>query len=368
MFSVLKKPFSGVVLFLLFFAMEASGADWAAEPLPQYDQLFQRTNGWIGADGNFAVALTNGLTLWLFSDTFVGDVRAGHRTNATMVNNSAAWQHGVDPAAARVDFFVDRTTAGKPASLITPADGHGWFWLYDAVMARGKLYLFLQQIEHIDGHGAFSFRQAGSWLGEVSNPLDPPTQWHVAQHQIPFAQFTADDSRCFGSSVLATNGFVYIFGSHEHKKSGKRMILARAPEDTLADFSTWQFRTRYGWTASVAGLADLCPGMATEYSVSWQPAWRRYVLICTENGLSDKIIARTAPEPWGPWSGARVVYQCPEMGWDRRNFCYSAKAHPMLASRPDELILTYAANSYELAHALNDARLYWPRFVRVTVN
>jgi len=28
------------------------------------------------------------------------------------------------------------------------------------------------------------------------------------------------------------------------------------------------------------------------------------------------------------------------------------------------LIITYAANSYELSGVINDARLYWPRFVR----
>jgi len=94
---------------------------------------------------------------------------------------------------------------------------------------------------------------------------------------------------------------------------------------------------------------------------------QRYVLVCTENGLSDKVIARTAPEPWGPWGAPRVVYGCPEAAWSQRVFCYAAKAHPMLASQPDELIISYAANSYDLSGVINDARLYWPRFLRVQV-
>src|SRR4029078_11412566 len=104
----------------------ASSTNWTAESAPQYDQLFQRTNGWTGADGDFTVTLSNGLTLWLFSDTFVGDVRGGHRVHATMINNSVALQHGVDPANARVEFFYGKSTKGKPAALITPADGKGW--------------------------------------------------------------------------------------------------------------------------------------------------------------------------------------------------------------------------------------------------
>ena len=90
------------------FVTQVCGADWSVESAPAYDALFQRTNGWTGADGDFTVALTNGLTLWLFSDTFIGEVRNGHRINTTMVHNSAAWQHGTDPATARIDRRTER--------------------------------------------------------------------------------------------------------------------------------------------------------------------------------------------------------------------------------------------------------------------
>ncbi len=339
--------------------------DWNSESLPAYDQLFQRTNGWIGADGNFTVALTNGLTLWLFSDTFIGEVHGGHRSHAIMIHNSAAWQQGIDPASARVEFFYSKAADGNPTSLISPADGRGYFWLFDGVMARGKLYLFLVQIESTPAGGAFGFRQIGTWLGEVSNPLAPPTEWEIAQKKIPFESHGANENYSFGSAVLVTNGFVYIFGTRESKGTGKRMILARALETDSGNFSGWQFRSKDSWTTNAADMADLCNGMASEYSISWLPALQQYVLVCTENGLSEKIMVRTAPEPWGLWSAATVVYRCPEAAQDKRTFCYSAKAHPMLAAATDELIVTYAANSFEFSQLMDNAQLYWPRFVRV---
>src|SRR5580698_7933443 len=61
---------------MLLVSMQAGGADVTAGSVPQYDQIFQQTNGWAGADGDFAVTLTNDLTLWLFSDTFIGEVQA----------------------------------------------------------------------------------------------------------------------------------------------------------------------------------------------------------------------------------------------------------------------------------------------------
>jgi len=74
--------------------------------------------------------------------------------------------------------------------------------------------------------------------------------------------------------------------------------------------------------------------------------------------------SRTAPTPVGPWSKPTTVYRCPESGWDKRIFCYAAKDHPELAGEM-ELLISYAANSFELSHVVADARLYWPRFIRV---
>lgn len=340
-------------------------ADWDAQSAPQYDRLFQQTNGWIGADGDYSVELTNGLTLWLFSDTFIGEMSGGRRTNATMINNSAAWQYGNDPAKAQVVFFHGQSSDGKPVSLIKPADGRGWFWLDDGVLINGKLYLFLAQIEHTDYRSVFGFRQIATWLGEVSNPSAPPPQWLITQTKIPFTQCGPDENRFFGSALAATNGFVYVFGTRQQKGTDRTMILGRAPETDLAHFAAWQFRTRTGWSAEVKDAAGLCPGIATEYSVSWLPAQRRYVLIYTDNGLSENIQARTGVEPWGPWSAATTIYRCPEAKWDRRIFCYAAKAHPMLTSGKDELIVTYAANSFDFSQLMSDGRLYWPRFIRV---
>jgi hypothetical protein len=350
----------------MVFSRPAHGAEWTAHSAPEFDCLFQRTNGWIGADGNFAVMLTNSLTLWLFSDTFIGTVQNGRRTNATMINNSAAWQHGTDPKSARVEFYYGLSADGRPASLIKPDDGKGWFWLFDGALVRGKLFLFLNQVESTGEKSAFGFRQIGTWLGEVSNPFAPPTQWSVKQTKIPFAKFSAGDERSFGSALLMTHEFGYIYGIHS-QRGEKAMILARVPTTRLADFSAWQFRTTDGWSTNFAAGADLCLQVANEYSVSWLPAPKQFVLVCSKNGLSEKIITRTANDPWGPWSAPTVAFDCPESKWGSETFCYSAKAHPMLAQADNELIVTYAANAFDFTQVMNDARLYWPRFVRLSL-
>ena len=100
--------------------------------------------------------------------------------------------------------------------------------------------------------------------------------------------------------------------------------------------------------------------------MSYLPGLKKYALVTTENGLSDRIVGRFATSPEGPWSKPVVLYTCPEMKKDKKVFTYAGKAHPHLASG-NELVITYAVNSFELAPVLNNAELYWPRFVRVTL-
>jgi hypothetical protein len=93
---------------------------------------------------------------------------------------------------------------------------------------------------------------------------------------------------------------------------------------------------------------------------------KRYAAVYTELGLSDRIVARFAESPEGPWSEAVLLYLCPEMKRDKKVFSYAAKAHPHLA-RGNELVVSYVVNSFELGPVVNDATLYWPTFVRVAL-
>jgi hypothetical protein len=105
---------------------------------------------------------------------------------------------------------------------------------------------------------------------------------------------------------------------------------------------------------------------AVEYSVTRLPGLKRYAAVYTGLGLSDRIVARFAESPEGPWSEAVLLCQCPEMKRDKRVFSYAAKAHPHLAGG-NELVVSYVVNSFELGPVVNDATLYWPTFVRVTL-
>jgi hypothetical protein len=337
-----------------------------AQPAPELNALFERPDGWIGGDGVSSVPLAADRILWLFADTWVGKIKGGERTDATIVNNTAVIQEGAGKSPG-MRFFIRRDATGKARGLLTPRDGGGWFWPQAGALHRDRLYVFLTQVEKSGEPGAFGFRLIGQWLAIVSNPLDAPTQWQVKQKRLPCAEFRPDYELTLGAALLTEGKYLYIYGVADQVEKPwrhKKMVVARAPLESVADFSTWRFYTEGRWGTDHRQASRLVDGLANDYSVSYHRTFGCYVLVYTENGLSPRILCRTANAPWGPWSTSTVVYKCPEAGWDKRIFCYAAKAHPELA-KADELVISYVANSFDFWQVAVDARLYWPKFIRV---
>jgi len=161
--------------------------------------------------------------------------------------------------------------------------------------------------------------------------------------------------------------FVYIYGGSEDWQkgmSGRSMIVARVRPEKMTEFDKWRFFDRGNWQPDINDISGLFDGIATEYSVSYQTELAQYVVIYTENGMSRNILMRLSPTPVGPWSDAYKIYECPEYDWHKTYFCYAAKGHPEISDK-DELIVTYVCNSTDFWQMASDARIYWPRFLRI---
>jgi len=366
-----RMPTFGLIALLVMQSGALRAQDFPeirVEPIPEYNSLIYNDSGWTGADGSFSVSLSDSLTLWLYSDTWIGSIVDGKHVNATIVNNSIAIQRGKNPANATIDYFWKTDAEGRPAAFITPTDGLGYFWLFDGLMLDDSLYFFPLQITHRKGGGVFGFSHVGSWLAVVENPLDTPLTWRIIQRKIPFGSFSQNGNTFLGSALLRVADDVYIFGCHEDwtkGRSGRRMIVARAPLKKISHFDSWEFHSHQGWMKDFSRIEPLFDELASEYSVSFVAAIRKFVVVYTRYGLSNNIYIRLADTPFGPWSDPLEVYVCPEGDWHHSYFCYAAKAHPELAASEDELILTYVCNSWDFWQLASDARIYWPRFLRM---
>jgi hypothetical protein len=336
-----------------------------ATPAPEWDAKFAGKEGWIGGDGVYSAVLGPRRVLWLFGDTLLGTAKDGRRAGAAMVNNTVGVQAGKDAA---IRFVSGKGKGGKPGAVFVPTEGKGWFWPQAAVRSKGRLFIFLARIEQAGALGPFGFKPVGRWLAVVENPDDDPEAWRVRQRAVPFGDFgPGGRERSWGAAVLAEGDHLYVYGyAEEGEGLGKkrRLTAARVPAGKLDDFGAWRFRTRDGWSDKPADAAPLADGLATEFSVSRAPGGKGYVAVYTENGLGDRVVARFADAPEGPWSAPLLLYTCPEMRKDKGVFCYSAKAHPWAAG-DDELLVSYCVNTWEFARLFRDDAVYRPKFVRV---
>jgi len=367
-----KKHIPGFIVLgaLILIAACASQPCVSVEVLPAYDALFDRRSGWTGADGAYTVSLAENRILWLFGDTWYGEVRDGRHQNAVIVNNSIAIQRGLMPPEAAVSFYSGKAPGGQPLAFVRPADGRGWLWLYDGIRTANGLYLFLMQVDRSAERDSFGFKIIGTWLGHVSNPSASPPNWRLSQQRLPWARFSPAGDTLFGSALMREDPFIYIYGTTEEVAGTirrKSMILARVLETQIEQFDQWQFFAGGQWTTDFNQASRLCSGMANEYSVSYLAGIDKYVAVYTENGFSENIVARFAAHPWGPWGPPKMVYACPEMKRGQDVFCYAAKGHPALAPVAGEMIVTYVANSMDFESVAADAGLYRPRFLRVKI-
>jgi hypothetical protein len=337
-------------------------------PAHDWDEKFQRTRGWLGADGNYSIRVAPDRVLWFFSDTLVGRIENGRRVETRMINNSVGLQTG-GPGSEVVEFFYRRNERDESQSLFRPENPAHWEWPVGGALLEGRVHLLLWEFRKSRDPGVFGFELQGVNHVMIENPLDPPLDWNSSCRSLPFTELS-DVRISFGAAVLTHGEYVYVYGTREtpdRKLSPRHMILARVRAGSIADHDTWEFRSQTGWSRHFRESAPLATGIAAEYSVSWLPDHRQFVCISHGDLLSPKIQARFAADPTGPWSEPVDLWTCPEPAAQNGYFAYSGKAHPEISSR-NELLVTYAVNSFQFGDLFSDPTLYWPRFVRVKLS
>lgn len=352
---------------ILLFALGAGSAENRARPAPEFDRLFRSESGWIGADGAFSVDLGGERTLWLFMDTFVGSVQGGKRAHPALVNNSI----GIE-ANGKTRFFyghAGHAKDGAPEAFWNPEDGAGYLWPFAGVCDSSGLHILVLRVNNTGQGGAFGFRIFGEALADVRDVRLDPEKWKVAYKGFPFCEFGERESLFFGCAALKRGAYIYVYGQDTRQAARDRgkpssMVVARVADGEMNNFDAWEFYKAGQWQKDFRQASPLIPDMPTEYSVTYDVQKKAFVCVYMEGGISGEIALRRAHEPWGPWSAPERIYSCPEKEWRKGVFCYAAKGHAHL-SRPGELVISYASNSGRFEDLMEDARLYWPRFIRV---
>ncbi|RYZ94243.1 MAG: DUF4185 domain-containing protein [Sphingobacteriaceae bacterium] len=330
---------------LLVFVFELIASTTYAQS-PQFPLV---SGSWIGGDGAYSITLNDTTRLWLFGDTWVGQIKDNKRYNATMVNNSVA----IDRPAKPMQYYV---RSPKTAIFINPRKGE-WYWPSDGICINNILYVLVSRLYMKDSTNktGFGFANAGQDMAVVHLDGKQPTEWIINYNPIP------ENTPRLGVAVTRDERYVYLFGDDNTIKH--TTYLARVPVANMGNLSGLEYyhpKTKQ-WKKEFSTdiyLFDAAP----EFSVRYDPEIKKWIVIYTRKGMSKDIAMRTAKNITGPWSDERVIAECPEMAWNKNYYAYEAKQiAPLKGDNTNKLILTYLVNALSLWDVANDTRIYVPQ-------
>jgi hypothetical protein len=374
-----------------------------------WNAVFDRRDGWTGADVAGSVDLGDGRILWLFGDTWIGSIRDGKRMpGARMVNNSIAihakdktapW-NAPDPRAVRF-YWGANNADGQPTAWIVPSgetvglqslsESREWLWPTGGGLAVGgsgasrRLFLFFFRVQrNSQGKGVWNFSIVGTTLGTIDNAGEPADRWKVKLLNVPHSitlkgprgspaetETTWGMTACLDPETLKDKSpDALIYGVRKTSPLNNSLVLARVPAATIDRFDSWKFYAGgNSWVHPSTASASIANRMVSEFSVEpiAQNGRTRFVLIQSEPFLGSRIFVRTASQPQGPWSPPRTVYKVSEGQRNRSYFTYAAKGHIAL-SRPEELLFTYLVNSNQFSDLITDTQIYRPKFLRLSTS
>lgn len=321
-----------------------------AEPARDHDDRVDAMNGpgWVAGDSTYSVALPDGRTLWLYSDSFIGSLtRKGEpQPGTTMVHNAL-----VVESPDGTSQTLTGTKDGKSSAFFPDVDDQAYYWVQDASVQGKELVVFLSRTE---GSG-MSFRWTGTAVARVALP---------ALTIIDIQPAATVKKIAWGAAIMETDEATFVYGI-EDLEADKHLHLAKVPPGALTDRSQWEYHSADGWTKDPQQSQRITDGVANELSV--QPYDDGFLMVTsdTREPFSPEVVAYTACAPTGPWGEPSVLYTTPETG-EGEHFTYNAHAHPGLPGVPEgELLISYNVNTFDGDELFATPSIYRPRFITV---
>ena len=356
--SMIKLISSLAVAVLIFSQISCTDHRVVTNSLVYKDSIFtkkfaMRKPGFTGGDAAYSVLLPDGRTVWIFGDTFIGEVSpelTREKTSPMYIRNCFVVQDGEK---------MKTLTKGKLQEFISMAvpfeveNGDKteldiWYWPGDGYVHNNTLNVFMSK---------FYQRKEGMWGFEFLETdliqYSLPDLIELKKINIPYSK---ESGIHFGHALYETKEYLYIYGLKE-----KKPYVARTGYDTID--TVWEFFDGEQWTIDIKNIKPMHQMDGSE-QFSIIKLDMEYVFITQLGSLSKKVCSFTGKTPFGPWSNKQLLFETP-IDYDNKNlFTYNALAHPQF-TEGDHLLISYNTNSFELGDHFTNAGIYRPRFMRV---
>ena len=356
---------------------------YSVVPAPEWTELFNRTTGWFGGDGIFAIPFSgvdskpSDSILFLFSDTMVGQIENGVlKPDYSMINNSVMVLQGKEASTSKARFLTNISSDRKSASLFVPTtpgvQKGDYYWLGDGFVNHAldsSLYIFAYRIRNTNDNSAFPFREVGNSLIIIPKGSKYPFDGH-RQINLTFAANADSLLTSFGVGILANtkaagvanpDEYVYVYGI---RGKSKELVAARIKGEQFENFDSWEFYNGKTWSTNFSEALSIADSVSNELSVT-PLGNNKYALIYQYAGIMPTIYMQVGPSPVGPFGPRQKIWNTADDIKEKDLFTYNAKAHPAI-SKPGELLVSYNVNSFTFFEKIKQIpNLYRPRFVRI---
>lgn len=238
------------------------------------------------------------------------------------------------------------------------------YWLQDGVVIDDKLYVFPILVK--DDADIFKVHHVSMVeIPIVNQRFDYKNQIF---HSTPLMTHTPDGGVIYyGAGFMdhsMYDGYIYVYGYKDLE--GRRLVVGRFLPEDIKNFNNWTYYDGESWSHDINDSFPLIDKVSAELSVTYIKDGMfedKFMLTVMEDTTSGKISYSLSDTPYGPFSEYTQIYQTTEGSYLRDAFTYNAKLHPNL-SEPGNFVISYNVNTRS-AGALSDARIYYPRFIRM---
>jgi hypothetical protein len=334
---------------------------------------FPFKDGWLGGDGDVSVAINDSTTVFIFSDTYVGNRNQTSRQGPGMgmVSNTVALQTCLPDGEIGIDYYWNNMYSDSPEPFFRSYTDRYRYWVVDAFAPGNNLYVLLAKVGPKLGAAPddiFNFSGLGFSLAKISNPQLAPDQWNIELYPLPDFRSETMELRCHAIQ----DSYLYFFVSRNdtsHLLVRKQIDLMDEPDSPFEYYSLDK-----SWKPGIIedDMDEIAKGFRCN-SVNFHPGLKRWVMISDIRFMDNKIKMRTAPDLTGPWSDETVIYEIPEMtpgnsSHSKSNYCYLAREHIQYYDAENHvMLLTYDVNNTNYSEIVSNPNIYTPKVIAVPI-
>lgn len=284
-------------------------------------------SAWIeGRDGGQSLRAF-GRSVWIYGDTVLKmpdeEGQSWHHNSYSITDDPSAAdglggfleppdgvgapRHFIPPTPDEAEF--NAAHRGDPCAE-EPCGARWAVWPASPVWdERGQRALIFYALIYAEP-GDFNFEGVGASVAIWSDPEGVPERPVIdpaAEH--PDLLFHKGEPG-WGVGANIVGDELYTFGCDSGDEVRHKCRLARVDLDHVLGREHWRYYDGDGWSAELGDADPLFVG-APIMEVSYNEHLGAWLAIYSAP-LSHAIVARTAPELWGPWSRESTLYEAPE--------------------------------------------------------